>query len=445
MHIGVAGTGYVGLVSAACLADSGHRVVAMDVDAQRVARIVEGDIPIYEPGLEPLVTRALANGHLTLTTELSAMISDAEVVMIAVGTPTDPTSGAADMRYVRQVAESIGDNLDHDCVVVNKSTVPVGSSELVQGIIDKRLDARGVEVRCEVASNPEFLKEGSAVDDFLKPDRIIIGCRSAFAEERLRELYQPFNRNHEKVVAMDPVSAELTKYAANCMLATKISFMNQIAGLAEKVGANIESVRRGIGSDPRIGFHFIYPGLGYGGSCFPKDVRALIATMREKQVPTDLLEVVEQVNERQKKRLFAQICTFYHDSLVGKTFALWGLAFKPDTDDIREAPSLNLIKLLLDAGAMVHVYDPQAATNCRTLLGEQPGITYCDTAEACLNSCNALVICTEWREFRSPDWTTLAPKIADRVVFDGRNLYLEQDLNNHGLSHYAIGVSPRLV
>ena len=444
MHLGVVGTGYVGLVSAACLADSGHRVAAMDADATRISRIAQGDIPIYEPGLNSLVQRALANGNLELTTDFAAMLRGAELVLIAVGTPTDPATGAADLTGVRQVAASLGRHLEQDCVVVNKSTVPVGTSKLVQEIIDKGLAMRGAKLRCEVASNPEFLKEGSAVEDFLKPDRIVIGCTSDFSEQRLRELYQPFNRNHDKIIIMDTISAELTKYAANCMLATKISFINQVAGLAEVVGADIEMVRRGIGSDPRIGYHFIYPGMGYGGSCFPKDVRALIATMAEHGVSADLLETVERVNQRQKKQLFTRIQAHYKDQLEGKTFAVWGLAFKPNTDDMREAPSLTLIKALHKAGAIIQAYDPRAMQNCRAELGEQADIVYADTARACLEGCDALIVCTEWREFRSQDWQELAVLIADKVVFDGRNMYLEQQLEKYGLVHYPIGTRPRL-
>ena len=445
MKVGVVGTGYVGLVTAACLADSGHKVIAMDVDKERIARIAKGDIPIYEPGLAPMVGRTLAKSTLALSVDFQAMLKQVDVLMIAVGTPTDPATGAADMQYVKRVAHSIGEHLDHDCIVVNKSTVPVGSCALVQDIIDRGLNQRQQQLYCEVVSNPEFLKEGSAVQDFLKPDRIIIGCRSSRAEASMRELYQPFSRNHDKIIFMDPPSAELTKYAANCMLATKISFINHIAALSEVVGANIESVRHGIGSDPRIGYHFIYPGVGYGGSCFPKDVRALIASMREHQVNADLLEVVEQVNQRQKSKLFASIRDHYGTSIAGKTFAVWGAAFKPNTDDMREAPSLTLIRALRAANAQVRVYDPQSLDNCRAVLKvEHIEVQYCNSALECVEGANALILCTEWNEFRSPDWEQVAALIADKVVFDGRNLYINQNLSQWGLSHYLVGVQPRM-
>ncbi|RFF29267.1 UDP-glucose dehydrogenase family protein [Wenzhouxiangella sediminis] len=434
------GTGYVGLVTGTCLAEVGHHVTCVDIDADKIDGLNEGRIPIYEPGLEPMVRDNVRDGRLHFTTDAAEAVSDAEVLFIAVGTPPDE-DGSADLKYVLKVAETVGDNIRGSVIVANKSTVPVGTAEKVDGVIRERLAARGEEFPVEVVSNPEFLKEGAAVDDCMRPDRIIVGTRSKETADRLRQLYAPFNRNHDRLIIMDVRSAELTKYAANAMLATKISFMNEMANVAERVGADIEMIRKGIGSDPRIGWHFIYPGAGYGGSCFPKDVRALASTAREHDVEPELISAVESVNERQKKHLFELVARHYHggENLRGKTFALWGLSFKPDTDDMREASSRTLVAQLREAGASVRAYDPEAMDEARRVFGEPEGLAFCDSSEATLEGADALIVLTEWKQFRSPDFRLLARSLSDRVVFDGRNLYEPADVESMGLAYYAIG------
>ena len=440
MDVAIFGTGYVGLVTGACLAEIGHQVLCVDVDADKVAALSRGEIPIHEPGLSPLVRHNHAAGRLAFTTDAAAAVAHGQVLFIAVGTPPGE-DGSADLGHVLQVARTIGKHLAREALVVDKSTVPVGTADRVRAEIQSALDARGVDVPFEVASNPEFLKEGAAVGDFMKPDRIIVGARDPAAVELLRRLYAPLNRNRDRVLAMDERSAELTKYAANAMLATRISFMNEIAGIAEKVGADIEMVRKGIGSDPRIGWHFIYPGAGYGGSCFPKDVRALAHTAREHGCESRLIEATEAVNEAQKGHLGALVSRHYGGAgaLRGKTFAVWGLAFKPDTDDMREASSRRLLADLWGAGARVRAYDPAAMHAARNAFGERADLVLCASAEEALEGADALVLVTEWKQFRSPDLAMLAERLGDRVVFDGRNVYDPAHLEDAGLAYYGIG------
>ena len=442
MRVTIFGTGYVGLVTGTCLAEVGNHVVCVDVDAAKIARLERGEIPIYEPGLEPLVRANHASGQLRFTTDAAAAIAHAQVVFIAVGTPPDE-DGSADLSHVLAVARTIGQHLDRAVVVVNKSTVPVGTADAVRAAIAGALAARGAKVDFDVVSNPEFLKEGDAVQDCLRPDRIVIGADSARAIDLLRTLYAPFNRNHERIVLMDVRSAELTKYAANAMLATKISFMNEIANIAEKVGADVEQVRKGIGSDPRIGWHFIYPGAGYGGSCFPKDVQALARTAQQYGHQPTLLDAVEAVNHAQKGHLFELIQRHYDrgedEGIAGKTFAVWGLAFKPNTDDMREASSRRLLAQLWEAGAKVRAYDPEATHEARRIFGERDDLVFCDSAADALQGADALVVVTEWKQFRSPDFAKLKAALADGVVFDGRNLYEPAEVEAAGLAYYGIG------
>ena len=438
MKITIHGTGYVGLVTGACLADVGHQVLCADVDSRRIERLREGVLPFYEPGLEPLVRSNQANGQLRFTADPAEAVAFSELQFIAVGTPPQE-DGSADLHYVQTVAATIADLMQTAKVVVTKSTVPVGTGDLVRATLATRLAARGLSVQYAVASNPEFLKEGAAVGDFMKPDRIIIGTDSEHARQLLFELYAPFNRNHDRMLVMDLRSAELTKYAANAMLATRISFMNEIANIAEEVGADVEQVRNGIGSDSRIGYQFIYPGCGYGGSCFPKDVRALIHTAGLHQYRSELLHAVEAVNQRQQQRLFDKIRQHYDGDLAGRCFALWGLAFKPRTDDMREAPSRRLMEALWQAGASVQAHDPEAMAETRRLYAHQSGLTLHDTKEAALQGAAALVICTEWQHFRAPDFALLHRSLSDRVIFDGRNLYDPLLVERNGLRYYAIG------
>ncbi|MDR0182277.1 UDP-glucose dehydrogenase family protein [Lysobacter arvi] len=438
MRVTIFGTGYVGLVTGTCLADVGHDVVCVDIDQAKVEGLNRGVIPIYEPGLEPMVKANHAAGRLTFTTDAAAAIAHGDVIFIAVGTPPDE-DGSADLKYVLAVARTIGKHLERPSVVVNKSTVPVGTADKVRAAIADELRARGVELAFEVASNPEFLKEGDAVNDCMRPDRIVIGSSSAGAVERLKRLYAPFNRNHERIVVMDVRSAELTKYAANAMLATKISFMNEIANIAERVGADVEMVRQGIGSDPRIGWHFIYPGAGYGGSCFPKDVQALHRTAQQHGYTAQLLGAVEGVNEQQKGHLFELIQRHYDGNVAGKTFAVWGLAFKPNTDDMREASSRRLLQQLWDAGAKVRAYDPEASEEAHRIFGDRDDLVLCDSARAALADADALVVVTEWKQFRSPDFARLKQSVNDAVIFDGRNLYHPDEVESAGLAYYGIG------
>ncbi len=442
MRVCIFGTGYVGLVTGTCLAEVGHDVVCVDIDAAKVEGLNNGVIPIYEPGLTPMVKANHAAGRLRFTTDAAAGIANGDIVFIAVGTPPDE-DGSADLKYVLAVARTIGQHLQKPAVVVDKSTVPVGTADKVHAAIAETLAARGAEIAFDVVSNPEFLKEGAAVEDCMRPDRIVIGADNPAAIEKLKRLYAPFNRNHERIVTMDVRSAELTKYAANAMLATKISFMNEIANIAEQVGADVEMVRKGIGSDPRIGWHFIYPGAGYGGSCFPKDVQALAKTAQQFGVQPRLLDAVEAVNDAQKGHLFELMQRHYDlgedEGLRGKTIAVWGLAFKPNTDDMREASSRRLLQQLWDAGAKVRAYDPEAMHETQRIFGERDDLVLCDSANAALHGADALVVVTEWKQFRSPDFANLKAALADGVVFDGRNLYEPADVEAAGLAYYGIG------
>jgi len=438
MKVTIFGTGYVGLVTGACLAEMGNHVLCVDVDAAKVERLRHGDIPIYEPGLESIVRRNHAEGRLDFTTGAEVAIAHGELLFIAVGTPPDE-DGSADLKYVQEVARTIGRHLDRYAVVVNKSTVPVGTADKVRATVAAELAARGASVEFDVVSNPEFLKEGAAVDDCLRPDRIIVGSSSTRAVNVLRKLYAPFNRNHDRMVVMDERSAELTKYAANAMLATKISFMNEIANIAERVGADVELVRQGIGSDPRIGYHFIYPGAGYGGSCFPKDVQALERIAHGCGYQARLLGAVEAVNRQQKGKLFELISRHFDGQLAGKTLALWGLAFKPNTDDMREAPSRMLMEALWDAGAKVRAFDPEARQEAARLYGERHDLVLCNEAAAALQGADALVVVTEWKAFRSPDFARIRAALSQPVIFDGRNLYDPATVEEAGLAYYGIG------
>lgn len=442
MKITVVGTGYVGLVSGTCFADVGIDVVCVDIDSNKIEKLKNGIIPIYEPGLEELVKRNHANGRLTFTTDLGEAIQDSEVVFIAVGTPPGE-DGSADLSYVLGVAREIGEKMTDYLVVATKSTVPVGTGVKVKAEIAKSLANRNSNLEFSVASNPEFLKEGAAVEDFLKPDRIVIGTEDKRAEEFMHRLYKPFQLNGERMVYMDIPSAEMTKYTANAMLATKISFMNDIANLCERVGADVNMVRRGIGSDPRIGNKFIYPGVGYGGSCFPKDVKAIIRTAKQFGYELKVLQAVEDVNDAQKYVLVQKVKKHFGENLKGMTFAMWGLSFKPNTDDMREAPSLVIIDELRKLGAKVKAYDPVAMEHAEEFyLGDK--ITYCkDAYEAC-NDADALLLVTEWAEFRMPSWEVISKLLKNKVVFDGRNIYDAKYLNEEGFQHYGIGVNSNL-
>ena len=438
MKVTIFGTGYVGLVTGACLAEMGNHVLCVDIDAAKVERLKQGDVPIYEPGLEAIVQRNHAEGRLDFTTAPEAAIAHGELIFVAVGTPPDE-DGSADLKYVQEVAHTIGRYLNRYAVIVNKSTVPVGTADKVRETVAAELSARNVSVEFDVVSNPEFLKEGAAVDDCLRPDRIIVGASSTRAVGALRKLYAPFNRNHDRMVVMDERSAELTKYAANAMLATKISFMNEIANIAERVGADVELVRQGIGADPRIGYHFIYPGAGYGGSCFPKDVQALERIAHGHGYRAQLLGAVEAVNRQQKSKLFELISRHFDGQLAGRTIALWGLAFKPNTDDMREAPSRPLMEALWSAGAKVRAFDPKALEETRRLYGNRDDLVLCEDADAAMRGADALVVVTEWKAFRSPDLAAIRAALTAHVVFDGRNLYDPATVEEAGLAYYGIG------
>lgn len=441
MKVTVFGIGYVGLVQAAVLAEVGHQVVCIDVDAGKVERLKLGQIPIYEPGLEPLVKENYAAGRLRFTTDAVEGVKHGEVQFIAVGTPPDE-DGSADLKYVLAVASTIAENMESHQIVIDKSTVPVGTADKVKARIAEVLEQRGrTDLTYDVVSNPEFLKEGSAVGDCMRPERIIIGTDSQHAEEVMRELYAPFNRNHDKVIVMDVRSAELTKYAANCMLATKISFMNEMANLAEILGADIEAVRQGIGSDSRIGYHFIYPGVGYGGSCFPKDVQALIKTADQIDFDAKILKAVESRNNEQKTTLFKKIDKHFKGDLKGKTFAIWGLAFKPNTDDMREAPSRVLMEALWKAGAKVQAFDPEAMEETQRIYGNRDDLTLCGTKEGTLKGADALVIVTEWQAFRAPDFDLIKQMLTAPVIFDGRNMYEPKRVVRRGFTYYSVGRS----
>ena len=438
MKVTIFGTGYVGLVQAAVLADVGHEVCCVDVDEAKVVGLKNGVIPIYEPGLEELVIENYREGRLIFTTDAGEGVNFGQIIFIAVGTPPEE-DGSADLQYVLAVAATIAENMQEEKVIVDKSTVPVGTADKVSKALATGLKLRGADIPFEVVSNPEFLKEGAAISDCQRPDRIIIGTESENAEKLMRQLYQPFNRNHDKIIVMDPRSAEMTKYAANCMLATKISFMNEMANIAERVGADIEHVRQGIGSDPRIGFQFIYPGCGYGGSCFPKDVNALVHTAKINGYTSEILNAVESVNARQKSKLFEYIGSHYGEDLTGKNFALWGLSFKPDTDDIREASSRVLMEQLWAAGASVRAFDPEAMDEIRKVYGDNENLLLVDSKEDALEGADALVICTEWHNFRAPNFDTMRNKLADKTVFDGRNMYDPLVMKEKGLKYYCIG------
>ncbi|MCR1766234.1 UDP-glucose 6-dehydrogenase [Burkholderia glumae] len=454
MKITIIGTGYVGLVTGACLAEIGHDVFCLDVDPRKIEILNNGGIPIHEPGLQEIIARTRAAGRITFSTDVAASVAHGEIQFIAVGTPPDE-DGSADLQYVLEAARNIGRYMTGSKVIVDKSTVPVGTAQRVLDVVAEALAARGLAGsdahRFSVVSNPEFLKEGAAVDDFMRPDRIIIGVdddeAGAIAREKMKKLYAPFNRNHERTIYMDVRSAEFTKYAANAMLATRISFMNEMSNLAERVGADIEAVRRGIGSDPRIGYHFLYAGVGYGGSCFPKDVQALIRTAAENGQPLRILDAVEAVNHAQKSVLLAKIEARYGADLAGRTFAVWGLAFKPNTDDMREAPSRTLIAALLARGASVRAYDPVAIDEARRVfaldLADQPaaaaGLVFVATKEEAVTGADALVVVTEWKEFKSPDFTHLKSVLNAPVIFDGRNLYEPDAMAELGIDYYAIG------
>ncbi|XOV79152.1 MAG: UDP-glucose dehydrogenase family protein [Aestuariibacter sp.] len=438
MNVTVFGIGYVGLVQAAVLADLGNHVTCVDIDESKVTNLKNGQIPIYEPGLEPLVVDNHKAGRLEFTTDASSAVKSAEVIYIAVGTPMDE-DGSADLQYVLKVAETIGANIDNYVVVVTKSTVPVGTGDKVEATIESDLVLRKQKIEFDVVSNPEFLKEGAAVSDCQKPDRIILGSNSERAVSVMNRLYAPFNRNHQRTIVMDRRSAELTKYAANCMLATKISFMNEMANIAEKVGADIEMVRNGIGSDPRIGYHFIYPGCGYGGSCFPKDVNALIRTSLDHDYTPRILNSVEDVNASQKTKLEDMVRRHFHNDLAGKTIAIWGGTFKPNTDDIREAPSLVAMQALLEAGASIRLYDPIANEALADKLGRPDGLTLSSDPYSVIDDADGLMICTEWKQFKAPDFTKIKTKLKTPVIFDGRNLYDPKQLAELGIDYYAIG------
>ncbi|HET7308256.1 MAG TPA: UDP-glucose/GDP-mannose dehydrogenase family protein [Gammaproteobacteria bacterium] len=438
MNITIFGSGYVGLVTGACFADVGNHVLCVDVAADKVARLNRGDVPIHEPGLEKLIHRNAEAGRLKFTTDIAAGVAHGLFQFIAVGTPPDE-DGSADLQYVLAVARSIGEHMRDFKLVVDKSTVPVGTADRVRETIAGVLAERGADVDFDVVSNPEFLKEGAAIDDFMKPDRIVVGVERERSIELLENLYAPFNRNHNRMIVMDVRSAELTKYAANAMLATKISFMNEMANIADHVGADIEKVRIGIGSDPRIGYHFIYPGAGYGGSCFPKDVRALERTARQYAYDGRLLAAVEQINDDQKKILFSKIEKHFGGNLNGRTIALWGLAFKPNTDDMREAPSRVLMEALWEAGARVRAFDPEAMGETRRLYGERDDLALCDSADEACAGADALVLMTEWRPFRSPDFDGIKAALTEPVIFDGRNVYDPEYLRGAGFAYYGIG------
>lgn len=438
MKVTVFGVGYVGLVQGAVLADAGHDVLCVDVNETIIEGLKNGIIPIYEPGLAPLVEANYKEKRLSFTTDAVKGVEHGEIQFIAVGTPPDE-DGSADLKYVLTVAETIGTHMKIPKIIVNKSTVPVGTADKVKNRIDDVLTERGVEIEFHVASNPEFLKEGAAVSDCTKPDRIIIGTSSDHVKEVMRELYAPFNRNHDRIIFMEIRSAELTKYAANCMLATKISFMNEMSNIAEKFGADIEDVRHGIGSDTRIGYSFIYPGCGYGGSCFPKDVQALIRSADDVGYDARILKSVEAVNYDQKEKLFDRINTHFSGELKGKNIAIWGLSFKPNTDDMREAPSRVLMEALWQAGATVQAFDPEAMNECQRIYGQRADLTLMGTAESALKNADALVTVTEWQQFRAPDFDLIIDSLSSPVIFDGRNMYDPKRLATRGITYYSIG------
>ena len=438
MHITIYGSGYVGLVTAACLAETGNHTLCVDIDEDRVARLRRGELPIHEPGLEGLLERGLQAGRLRFTTDVASGVAFGLFQFIAVGTPP-LENGFADLRHVLSVARSIGRHVSRYSIIVNKSTVPAGTADRVRATVGHELRARGVDVEFDVIANPEFLKEGAAVADFMKPDRVIIGTDNAQAAETLKALYEPFNRNRDRAIVMDARSAELTKYAANAMLATRISFMNEMASVADRVGADIESVRVGIGSDPRIGYSYIYPGCGYGGSCLPKDVGALVSSSSADGHDLELLSAVQRVNQRQRRLLFERISAYFDGKLEGRVIALWGLSFKPNTDDMREAASRALMEALWEAGCSVRAYDPVAMVAARRLYPDQPRLIFCSSAEEAARGADALAIATEWRDFRSPDFGVLKSSLRAPVIFDGRNLYEPEHMRQMGFEYFGVG------
>lgn len=438
MKVTIFGSGYVGLVTGACLAEVGNHVVCVDIDQSKVDRLNKGEVPIYEPGLDDIIHSTFKSGHLRFTTDINEGVNHGTIQFIAVGTPPDE-DGSADLQHVLAVARSIGEHMDDYKLVITKSTVPVGTADKVRSALGDTLKKRNQKTEFDVASNPEFLKEGAAIGDFRRPDRIVIGTDNPRADKLLNDLYSPFNRNHDRILSMDIRSAELTKYAANSMLATKISFMNELSNVAERVGADIEKVRIGIGSDPRIGYHFIYPGCGYGGSCFPKDVRALSHTAKEFGYTAELLDAVEEINFRQKEKLFAKISKHYNGDLKGKTIALWGLAFKPNTDDMRDAPSRTLMEALWEAGAKVKAFDPVAWETTEEIYGKRDDLLICDDPMEALKDADGLAINTEWTQFRSPDFEAIKDTLNEAVIFDGRNMYEPEQVEDAGLAYYAIG------
>ncbi len=438
MKISIFGTGYVGLVTGACLADVGHEVVCVDVDQGKIDRLKQGIIPIFEPGLEAMVQRCYRDGTLRFSTDAAEAVAHGVLQFIAVGTPPDE-DGGADLQYVLQVAATIGQHMTDYKVIIDKSTVPVGTAEKVQATLALALAARGLNTAFDVCSNPEFLKEGSAIEDFSRAARIVVGTDSEKVRQLMRECYAPYNRNHDKLMFMDVRAAELTKYAANAMLATKISFMNELSQIAERLGVDIEQVREGIGSDPRIGYHFIYPGCGYGGSCFPKDVQALTRIANGVGYEPELIRAVENVNHRQKGVLFNKLSTALAGELQGRTIAVWGLAFKPNTDDMREAPSRELMESLWAAGATVRAYDPEAMRECERIYGQRADLIFCESKQAAVQGADALAICTEWKAFRTVDFAWLKQSLRTGVVVDGRNLYAPAEVKAAGLRYYAVG------
>jgi UDPglucose 6-dehydrogenase len=438
MRLTIFGSGYVGLVTGACMAEAGNHVVCVDIDKEKIDRLNAGEVPIYEPGLNGYIQRNREAGRLEFTTDVEKGVDHGLFQFISVGTPPDE-DGSADLQHVLAVARTIGGHMTEYRIIVDKSTVPVGTADKVTHEINTALAERGASVEFDVVSNPEFLKEGAAINDFVKPDRIVVGTNNPRTNELLRALYEPFNRNRDRMITMDVRSAELTKYAANAMLATKISFMNELANLAEGVGADIEMVRLGIGSDPRIGYQFIYPGAGYGGSCFPKDVRALTRSAEQAGYKAELLDAVEAVNNRQKHRMFDKVSGHFGDDLAGKTLAVWGLSFKPNTDDMREASSRVLMEELWAAGANVRAYDPEALEATGRIYPDEDKLTLCESAAEAVIGADALVIMTEWQEFRSPDFAMIRESLTSPVIFDGRNLYDPAILATHGIDYYGIG------
>lgn len=437
MKVIIVGTGYVGLVTGTCFSDVGIEVCCVDIDAQKIANLKQGISPIYEQGLDELISRNVAKGTLSFSTSLAKSMDEADVIFIAVGTPPDE-DGSADLQYVLSVAQEVGANMKKHILVVTKSTVPVGTAQKVREEVQKQLDLRKSDLTFDIVSNPEFLKEGSAIKDFMYPERIIVGVESERAEQIMAKLYKPYTLNGHPIIFMDVPSAEMTKYAANAMLATRISFMNDIANVCELLGANISMVRKGISSDSRIGSHFLYPGVGYGGSCFPKDVKALIKTARKNGYEMRVLQSVEDVNDTQKKLLFNKFKTYHHGDIAGKTIAFWGLAFKPGTDDMREAPSLVLIDLLVAAGCKVNVYDPVSMEECKRRVGDK--VQYCEGLYDCVDGADALFLLTEWTEFRFPNWESVKKLVKTPLIFDGRNIFDKAELEQLGFSYFGVGI-----